>query len=192
MNREEWLTKLAISLEGLFKQHGATMPLYRVTCGFPSRGALSTKNRKIGQCWSAEASKDGTHELMVSMTIDDPLKVAGVLAHEMVHAAVGIEHGHKKPFKQLATAIGLEGKMTATTEGEAFKRAVSPMIDAIGDYPHAALDSSTKPKQSTRLVKAECPTCGYTIRVTRKWIEAAPPCCPDFGCTSHNQPMQTT
>lgn len=185
--REDWLVELATRLEALFKQHGATLPKYRVTCGFPSKGGLSAKNRTVGQCWSPKASADNTTEIIIGITQDEPMRVAGVLAHEMVHAAVGVDAGHRGPFRKLALDIGLEGKMTATTEGEAFKQAVQPMLDAIGDYPHAKLDATKRKKQSTRMIKASCPACGYTVRTTAKWIDVAAPTCPnaeciDFGC----------
>ena len=109
MIREEWLLQLAEMLEVIFSEHGATLPKYRVTCGFPSKGGLS-KLRTLGQCWSGKSRADDTHELIVSMTLDEPMRIAGVLAHEMVHAAVGIEHGHKGPFRLLALAIGLDRK----------------------------------------------------------------------------------
>jgi hypothetical protein len=50
----------------------------------------------------------------------------------------------------------------------------------LGTYPHAALDPSEGiKKQSTRLLKVECEACGYTVRVTRKWLdEAGSPLCP--------------
>jgi len=32
-------------------------------------------------------------------------------------------------------------------------------------------------KQTTRLVKCVCPDCGYTIRVTRKWLDTGLPYC---------------
>lgn len=36
-----------------------------------------------------------------------------------------------------------------------------------------------KKKQSTRMIKASCPECGYTVRVTRKWLDTAgAPICP--------------
>jgi hypothetical protein len=29
------------------------------------------------------------------------------------------------------------------------------------------------------MLKCECSTCGYTVRITRKWLDAAgPPICP--------------
>ena len=177
MNREQWLSRLAKSLEGLFEEHGAKLPAYRVTCGFPSKGGLS-KLRTLGQCWSDQASADDTHELIVSMTLDEPMRIAGVLAHEMVHAAVGVQHGHKGPFRKLALAIGLCGKMTATEESEAFKRRLSPILAELGEYPHAKLDASNRKKQGTRLIKTECPRCGYTTRITRKWLDVGAPICP--------------
>jgi hypothetical protein len=36
-----------------------------------------------------------------------------------------------------------------------------------------------KKPQGTRLLKAECGECGYTVRVTKKWLEAkGAPICP--------------
>jgi len=106
------------------------------------------------------------------------MRIAGVLAHEMVHAAVGVQHGHKGPFRSLALAIGLTGKMTATEESEAFKQRLAPILAEHGDYPHAKLDASNRKKQTTRLIKTECPRCGYTARVARKWLDVGAPICP--------------
>lgn len=178
MNREQWLNRVAKSLEPRFKANGATLPAYRVTCGFPSRGAFATSKRVIGQCHYAEASGDGTHELIVSMTQDDPIEVAQVLCHEMIHAAIGTEAGHKKPFKDLALAMGLEGKMTATVAGQDFIDYMTPRLAKIGDYPHAKVDGSLRKKQSTRLIKCECRGCGYVVRTTAKWIAEGAPLCP--------------
>lgn len=41
--------------------------------------------------------------------------------------------------------------------------------------------STAKPKQGTRLKKASCSVCGYTVRVTQKWLEVGPPHCPQHG-----------
>lgn len=41
--------------------------------------------------------------------------------------------------------------------------------------------TSAKKKQTTRLKKAECGLCGYTVRVTQKWLEVGPPHCPKHG-----------
>lgn len=36
-------------------------------------------------------------------------------------------------------------------------------------------------KQTTRMLKCECPQCGYTVRTTRKWLDVAVPVCPVHG-----------
>jgi hypothetical protein len=89
---------------------------------------------------------------------------------------------YKGPFAKLARAIGLEGKMTATTEGDTFKQAVTPILEAVGPYPHAELSKKARGKQGTRLLKLQCPTCPYTVRITRKWLDkVGPPACPSHG-----------
>lgn len=37
------------------------------------------------------------------------------------------------------------------------------------------------PVQGTRMLKCQCPECGYTVRTTRKWIDVATPVCPVDG-----------
>ena len=154
---------------------------FRVTCGWPSRGALSEKNKRFGECFSPDCSKDNTHELVISMYLDDPMEIAGVLAHEMIHAIVGVECGHKGPFRKLALEIGLEGKMTATVPGEAFKEKVNSVLKELGEYPHSQVDvpQLSRKKQSSRLVKVTCSCCGYTVRITQKWLrDMGAPLCP--------------
>ena len=43
------------------------------------------------------------------------------------------------------------------------------IIDGLGVYPHAALDMSSRKTQGTRMLKASCPSCSYTVRLTAKW-----------------------
>jgi hypothetical protein len=181
--REAWLHAVADGLREIFASQGATIPdKIRLTCGFPSKGAISAHRQRLGECWSGAASKDGFIEIMISPVLDDPMRVAGVLAHELVHATVGNGHGHRGPFVKLARAIGLDGKMTATTEGNVFKQAVAPILESVGPYPHAELSKKARTKQGTRLLKLQCSTCAYTVRITRKWLdELGPPACPTHG-----------
>jgi hypothetical protein len=179
-----------VAMRPVFSKHGESIPPnIRVAPGFPF-GA----RRAIGQCWPKAASRDGSFEIFISPVLDDPMRVAGVLAHELIHATVGTKAGHTGPFKRLALAIGLTGLMTATNEGDAFKRELAPILESLGPYPHAELDrwrrfcgpdgpdapglpAGFKP-QSTRMLKVMC-QCGYTARVTLKWLNlAGPPHCP--------------
>lgn len=55
--------------------------------------------------------------------------------------------------------------------------------DVSGDEPSAEPINNRPPKQTTRLLKATCTAedCGYTVRVTSKWLEIGPPHCPIHG-----------
>ena len=180
-NREEWLTSAAAELgRELFLPLDKKMPdKWRVAGSWPSRGAASSKNATIGQCFSPNVSGDTTTEMLVSMSQDDPTEVLAILAHEMVHAIEGLEAGHGKVFKRTALAIGLTGKMTNTRPGEAFKRDVAPILERLGPYPHAAVDITQRKKQGKRMVKMECKESGYIARTTKTNIETVgPTICP--------------
>lgn len=58
---------------------------------------------------------------------------------------------------------------------------LTELIEVNGPYPHAQLDPSCtdgKKKQGTRMIKVVCPSCGYTVRTTAKWLEVGLPTCP--------------
>jgi hypothetical protein len=118
--------------------------------------------------------------VIISATISDEATVLGTLIHELVHVTVGVEHGHKAPFRKAMRAVGLEGKPTATVPGAELLAAIKKWTD--GDpYPHKALGKSMtdgKKKQSTRLLKLECPKCGCKVRTTAKWIDEHGPVWP--------------
>ena len=178
MNRESYINALAYEFLPLFISNGAAYPeRARYTCGWPSKGAGS-RRKALGQCFDPSASKDGHFEISISPAVDDPMDVAHILAHELVHACVGLEAGHKAPFRKLALAIGLTGPMTATMPSESFKQFAQPILDLLGEYPHAELDYSSVKKQGTRMLKAECGECGYSVRLTRKWLDVGAPICP--------------
>ncbi|HZP68353.1 MAG TPA: hypothetical protein VFB29_00285 [Pseudolabrys sp.] len=72
--------------------------------------------------------------------------------------------------------------MTATEEGPEFIEWAKRHIKTVGEYPAGTLNDARRKKQSTRLLKCECGECGYTVRVTRKWLEAVgAPHCPQDG-----------
>jgi hypothetical protein len=125
IHREAWLHAVAASLAEPFKRFGHPIPAkVRLTCGFPSVRGIAAKNQRIGECCSNTRSGDDHFEIMVSPVIADSIRVAGVLPHELIHASVGVEHGHKGPFRQMAKTLGLEGKMTAGDDQD--RSALSP------------------------------------------------------------------
>lgn len=187
--REQWLTNGAEKLAPRLNAAGFPMPANaRYTCGFPSRGGLGKKKRTIGQCWDSTCSADKTFEILISPTQSDPVQVLAILLHEMIHAAVGLQEGHKGNFRKVAKATGLEGKMTATVPGAALIVDLKEIAASLGAYPHATLDGrmhSGPAKQSTRLIKCQCPSCDFTIRTTRTWIDEVglPTCACGAGST---------
>jgi hypothetical protein len=104
-------------------------------------------------------------------------------------------------------ATGMARPFTSSVAGDGFKEWVQPFIDDLGEIPHSQLkvrgegraklfkkegggvdaaddsepESNRPKKQTTRLKKCECSTCGYTVRVTQKWLDEGPPHCPHHG-----------
>lgn len=174
MTREEWLTLATDKMRAeLFAVNGYSVPAVRVSVGFPSHGA---RGKVIGQCHYASA--DSVPQIFIHPTLEEGTRALDVLAHELVHATLGAEAGHKGEFKRCAESIGLTGKMTATTAGEVLKEWLTDLVSELGEYPHAKLSLSGK-KQSTRMIKCECENCGYICRTSAKWIdEQGSPICP--------------
>jgi hypothetical protein len=126
---------------------------------------------------AASKSSDQHAELFISPELQEGARIAGVLTHELVHATVGTDAGHRKPFKQCALKVGLQGRMTATTETPEFVAWAEALFERIGPYPAGFLTDT--PKQGTRLVKCQCRTCGYIARVSRMWlVSSGTPACP--------------
>lgn len=204
--REQWLHAAAALLAAeRFKPAGLVVPLVAISVGYPWR-ARGEGNQAIGQCWAKQCAADNRPHLFVSPVLSDTARVVGVLAHELVHATVGNAAGHGPVFKAAALAVGLAGKMTATTETDEFKQwAEERIVGLLGTYPHGALNApgdrsapgpgpggapdprlgpTGAPRQSTRLLKIECPACGCVARITARWLTAvgAPSCgCPDHA-----------
>lgn len=188
MTREEWLNGFINTVRDLFADKGYTVPEnVRITCGFPSKSATSRKNRRIGECWDSSVSTGKVFEIFISPVLDDALTVAATAAHELAHATVGIEAGHRAPFVRCVRAIGLEGKATATVAGPAFADWFVGQSNVLGAYPHQALNAtSAAKKQTTRMLKVECPHCRdegdrYIVRMSASAYERGAPICPIHG-----------
>jgi hypothetical protein len=175
LERQQWLEHAVEALRTRFADSGyATPQKIRVSIGWPKRAASCGA---IGECWAIEASSDRHNELFVSPELTEGGRILDVLAHELVHATVGTGAGHRKPFKECALKIGLQGPMRSTTAGPEFTGWASTLLERIGPYPAGFLTDT--PKQGTRQLKCECAKCGYLARVTRKWLTlAGPPICP--------------
>lgn len=187
MTREAWMTRMCdLHIFPLLKEHAKAEHLevrpYRVSVGFPGGGSARTR---IGECWAADTSGHGV--MFISPVLGDVNIIVSTLVHECIHHMVGCDKGHKGEFKRLALAVGLEGKMTSTTMGATLAARVTGWLADMPELPHAALVKPERGKKGSRLLKCECPSCGYTVRTTAKWLDAAgAPLCPVESCYDEN------
>lgn len=183
MTREEWLIKLMGKLRPWFKDAGHVIPeKVRISVGWPKGVRGSKKFMVRGQCWRRELSTDGHSEIFITPQIDDGFEVAIVLVHELVHAVVDCEDGHRGVFKKTALDVGLIGKMTTSEAGPELTNEINRLLAVMPPFPHAQMvdgrSADTPKKQTTRMIKIVCPACEYAARTTKKWlIVGLPVCC---------------
>jgi hypothetical protein len=79
--------------------------------------------------------------------------------------------------------MGWHWLTTATVAGESLKSLIGQWLQMMPAFPGAVMNiaavSTAKEKgPGSRLVKCNCPDCGYTIRTTAKWLAIGLPTCP--------------
>lgn len=189
--REQWLLLASELIRPLLKERaGLELHSYRVTCGWPSKGGRGSRKRVLGEAWHHTASSDGTAEVFITPLEDDPRRVLAILAHELIHTCLPAGTGHGAPFVAAARTLGFAAPFTQLNPTDELWAWADKIIAALPAYPHARiLDGQAEgapKKQGTRMIKATCERetpegelCGYTVRLTRKWIdEVGPPICP--------------
>ena len=168
LTREEWLTNASELMAPLFISAGVTPKPVRISVGFPANKRAG-KGKTIGECHYM--ATDGIPQVFIHPSLTDgDMGPLPTLAHELAHAYLPVGTGHKGKFVQLVRALGLAGKPTSTSAGEEFNTDMQGIADVLGEYPHAALDTSDIKKQGTRMIKVECDECGMTGRYASKWI----------------------
>ena len=168
MNREQWLTEAAQRINGaVFMPHGKEAVDFRVSVGFPPKGGKPNQRGKavIGVCFNPALSAGNITEIFISPLLETAFEAIDTLGHEMVHAIVGTECGHKGPFKRLALAIGLNnGKMTEASAGPELTERLNAILAEMPPYPHSKLTPQSTSKQGTRLIKVICTECDNVAR----------------------------
>ena len=166
--RESWLLRAVPTLRKLIVAAGGPdFPDPLVSIGLPSKAALSTKRRRIGECWTEKCVGDEKRcAIFMSPVLDDPVKVLDVTTHELVHASVGVKEGHGPAFKKVAQGIGLIGPMRATEAGPELKAFLVKLAKELGPFPHSPLKNfrSNEKKQTTRMRLYVCDNCECKIR----------------------------
>lgn len=170
--REEWLTEVAKAVVQPLFSASTTLKPYKVTCGWPCRRGLATKQRVVGECHHIPGEKDGNCEIFISPLLANPLEVAGVLTHEVTHVAAGHLAKHGPKFVKLCKYVGLtKNKPTSAMPGELLEEKLQKELERFGPYPHAAIILTIQPKKPSSQVRLDCPTCGCNLRMTTSWLE---------------------
>lgn len=184
--REEWLLTLVETMRPWFADRKWKLPAkIRISPSWSS-----TRPRKVrGECWHPVASADGFFNVTVGLNESDSYEVAGIVVHELAHAATNVT-GHKGAFVQCLRDVDILGKPKhANTLGLTLEPEIKKFVKKYGKYPHGAIDFTTKKKQGTRMIKLVCPECTYTVRTTKKWIDTGIPIC---GICSEDFVMEET
>jgi hypothetical protein len=177
--REEWLTAAVTELRPMFDASGNPIAqAIRVTCGYPY---TASRSGTLGETHADIESADGSIETMISPELADPAEVFLELLAQLSHAADGAM-GLNSTYGAVCTAMGLlpdgpaSKRWARTVAGPDCGERYSAIIECLGDYPHAALARARK-VQSTNMLKLICPSCGYVVRSTNKWINLGLPIC---------------
>jgi len=157
VNREEYLEKALIELTPYIDKAGYSMPAVKVSAGWPSAKAFSSKARRTGETWHKDSVAQENSHIFISPYISDSREVLSILVHELGHAILKQGVGHRKPFKDYMRAVDLVGKATATESGEVLLSFLDLAIEKLGAYPHESIDKNPdRKKQSTRLRLYQC------------------------------------
>jgi hypothetical protein len=208
-NRETWLNSLAAKMAPRFEELGHPLPKFRVAVGFTSTGIKGKgigecwdKRASADRHFEIFIRPDLAESGAVAFALAHELTHAAVglkAGHTGDFAKVALALGFPRPLTHAKPFVECPGLVEW----------LQPLLDELGPVPHAALswkdaergtggmggddgeegdgeggdtpDSSGPKKQKGRLVKAACEACGYTVRVTAKWLEVGPPHCPTHG-----------
>jgi ssDNA-binding Zn-finger/Zn-ribbon topoisomerase 1 len=155
---------------------------------------IQTKGRAeaLGWFWAGRWS-NGKNEINLSAETLRKCHPGEVLIHELAHAennTLGIKDcsgkAHNKHFKTMAERLGLK---CAEKRDKRYGWGLTDLDKGASDFLAKVkydnsifalnrLEEGKTSKAGTRLLKAECPECGYTVRVTQKWIDVGMPTCP--------------
>lgn len=114
-------------------------------------------NSVLGLCHYLGASANGeTRKVEISRELDETVEVLMVTAHEITHAVLNEDTGHKGEFLDGVFGVFKQsGIPTATTVSEEFIQVISGWLKKNGKYPYTKFIDTYK-KQSTRQIKCVC------------------------------------
>jgi hypothetical protein len=160
----------------IFEEKGYSVPVVKVSVGFPSTGA---KGRHLGQCWSTRSAIDGVNQIFIAPHLETPFDFLDTLVHELVHAVDDCKSGHGDNFKKIAKDVGLLGPMRSASAGTRLKYSLIEITEKLGDFPHGRLSLPIRNMQKVaKRPGARCSKCGYEVVMLKKYLSLGPPICP--------------
>ena len=151
-DREAWLLRAFVEIGKHAGMAGLNVPPVRLSVGYGRGG-----RRKPWSVIPARDTVDQTPQAFISPEIDQTKDALDILAASLSHV------------------LGGAGGQAL---GAVWRIARSPVAAAVGPYPHAAATGKAAQAQTTRLLKASCPDCGYVVRLSRRWADVGLPTCP--------------
>lgn len=164
--REDWLRACLTRVTAGWPV-GADLPENtRISLGFPAK-RRGRGGSRVSEHYRPSDSEGGLWEIFISPTVGDALAVARIVAIEAARIAT--------------SRAPTEGEVAALTER------ARRVVETLPPYPHAAIKVAGAPapdatgpvsRPGSRLLKVSCEGCGYTARITRRWLRVAVPACP--------------
>jgi hypothetical protein len=175
------------------KHFALTVPKDNIVVTIQSKGRKNAVGWFWHGRWSPEKKKSALHEINMSAEHLRDHNMGELLLHELAHAEndhQGIKdcagRRHNKKFKVMAERLGLKVEKGPASLGFAFTDLDAPakqFLDGIKFkreiFELCRLSAEPKGgKPGSRLLKCECPECGYVVRTTAKWLAVGTPTCP--------------
>lgn len=209
MNRETWLNELAAKMAPRFEELGHPLPKFRVSIGWPSAGKDTPAtgecwDSRVSSDGHFEIFLNPSRDdaMAVACTLAHELVHTAVglqEGHKGNFAKVSLALGFQRPLthsqqpdslvawvQPMIDELGAmpHGAINYTRGGDIRVKRNGAGVQPVGDNDNDEGEgpvNNRPPKQSTRLKKCICSTCGYTVRVTQKWLDEGPPHCPHHG-----------
>lgn len=192
LNREDWMQQIGDQiLDDILMPEARALGLDRPEVGYMTSfpPAVRKPEKVMGFCMAKKCSSDSVNRVSLNPSIDDSLKAAAVITHELIHAILDNSDGHKGRFAKIAKAVGFESPLDQFNPTERLHAQLQPYIEFLGAIPTDAVilpNVQIKKKQTNRQLKCECTMCGFTFRASKTQLaslttESPCPVCEERG-----------